>query len=64
MRARDELGGRSVTIGDVRLQLAGADPTTNDLGSMRRFADRWREHGDPYYNAALRSDRGDFAPLG
>jgi hypothetical protein len=53
-----------VTIGDVRLQLVGADPATNDLGAIRRFAERWRERADPYYNAALRSDRGDFAPLG
>ena len=64
MRAGDELGGRSVTIGDARLQLVGVDPMTNNLGSIRRFAERWRERGDPYYNAALRSDRGDFVPLG
>jgi predicted SAM-dependent methyltransferase len=64
LRAEDELGERSVTIGDVRLQLVGADPATNDLGAIRRFAERWRERADPYYNAALRSDRGDFAPLG
>ena len=64
LRARDELGERSLTIGDVRLQLVGSDPTNNDLGSIRRFAERWRERGDPYYNAALRTDRGDFTPLG
>ena len=55
-------GERIVIVPDARLQITGHDRTMNDLerlDRLRREPGR-RDHGDPFYNPLLRTDRGDF----
>ena len=62
LRARTH-GRRIVAVPDARLKICGRDPTTNDLPGWRALHSRWlAEHnGDPYFNAAYLTDRGDAA---
>ncbi|HLH65514.1 MAG TPA: glycosyltransferase [Solirubrobacteraceae bacterium] len=63
LRHHDE-GGRCVLVPDARLRALGPDRSVNDVSALLRLR-AWRSAaggGDPYYSAALRSDRGDFIP--